>query len=136
MLDLKYSGDIAGHSHVVLLALRPRKPAGEPTGEDEIIIGKIREGCKGPVPVRFNTDRLEFEPRYKGGLPMSGAEQHSARVQPEGVCMTVTVEPLIDANEAGRSTEDAPCYGARDGSQDSCQGSKSAKLALPRFFSG
>jgi excisionase family DNA binding protein len=33
---------------------------------------------------------------------MSGAEQHSARVQPEGVCMTVTVEPLIDANEAGR----------------------------------
>ena len=33
---------------------------------------------------------------------MSGAQQHCARVQPEGVCMTVTVEPLIDASEAGR----------------------------------
>lgn len=63
MLDLKYSGDIAGHSHVVLLLFVPENQAGEPTGEDEIIIGKIREGCKGPLAVRFNTDRLEFEPR-------------------------------------------------------------------------
>ena len=66
MLDLKYSGDIAGHSHVVLLLYVPEDERGEPTGEDEIIIGKIREGCKGPVPVLFNTDRLEFEPRHKG----------------------------------------------------------------------
>ena len=63
MLDLKYSGDIAGHSHVVLLLFVPENGAREPTGEDEIIIGKIREGCKGPLAVRFNTDRLEFEPR-------------------------------------------------------------------------
>ncbi len=68
MLDLKYSGDIAGHSHVVLLLYVPEDERGEPTGEDEIIIGKIREGCKGPLPVLFNTDRLEFEPRGNGGV--------------------------------------------------------------------
>ena len=67
MLDLKYSGDIAGHSHVVLLLYVPENAQGEPTGDDQIILGKIREGCKGPIPVRFNTDRLGFEPRYDGG---------------------------------------------------------------------
>jgi replicative DNA helicase len=66
MLDLKYSGDIAGHSHVVLLLHVPENQAGEPSGDDEIIVGKIREGCKGPIAVRFNTDRLEFESRYDG----------------------------------------------------------------------
>ncbi len=66
MLDLKYSGDIAGHSHVVLLLHVPENAQGEPTGDDQIILGKIREGCKGPVDVRLNTARLEFEPRFQG----------------------------------------------------------------------
>ncbi len=66
MLDLKCSGDIAGHSHVVLLLHVPENQQGEPTGEDEIIVGKIREGCKGPLALRLNTDRLEFESRLSG----------------------------------------------------------------------
>jgi len=44
----------------------PESQQGRPTGSDEIILGKIHEGCRGPIAVRFNTDRLEFEPRYKG----------------------------------------------------------------------
>jgi replicative DNA helicase len=64
MLDLKYSGDIAGHSHVVLLLYVPESETGEPTGMDQIIVGKMREGEKGPIDVRFNTRRLEYEPRF------------------------------------------------------------------------
>jgi len=32
----------------------------------EMTVGKIREGRKNPLPVLFNTDRLEFEPRGNG----------------------------------------------------------------------
>lgn len=31
---------------------------------DQIIVGKMREGEKGPIDVRFNTRRLEYEPRF------------------------------------------------------------------------
>lgn len=44
----------------------PESQQGRPTGDDEIILGKICEGCRGPIAVRFNTDRLEFEPRDDG----------------------------------------------------------------------
>lgn len=66
MLDLRYSGDIAGLSDVVLLLFVPESDREEPTGEDQSIIGKIREGCKSPLAVRFSTDRLEFETRDNG----------------------------------------------------------------------
>jgi replicative DNA helicase len=66
MLDLKYSGDIAGHSHVVLLLYVPENGAGEPTGMDQIIIGKMREGERGPIDVHFNKRKLEYEPRFNG----------------------------------------------------------------------
>jgi hypothetical protein len=49
ILDLKYSGDIAGLSDVVLLLFVPESDREEPTGEDQSIIGKIREGCKSPL---------------------------------------------------------------------------------------
>jgi len=35
---------------------------------DQIILGRIREGRKSPLPVLFNTDRLEFQPRGNGGV--------------------------------------------------------------------
>jgi replicative DNA helicase len=63
MLDLKYSGDIAGHSHVVLLLYVPEDGDGEPTGYDEIVAGKVREGCPGILPVRFNPKRMEYQVR-------------------------------------------------------------------------
>lgn len=41
----------------------PESQQGRPTGADQIILGKIREGRKSPLPVLSNTDRLEFQPR-------------------------------------------------------------------------
>ncbi|SPE34463.1 putative Replicative DNA helicase [Acidobacteriia bacterium SbA2] len=63
MLDLKESGDIEAHAHVVLLLYMPVRDDGELTGRDEIIVGKQREGRTGPVYVTFNKKRLRFEPR-------------------------------------------------------------------------
>jgi replicative DNA helicase len=59
MLGLKESGDIEAHAHVVLLIHSPAKK-GEPTGEDEIIIGKNRHGPIGGIDVTFSRDRLKF----------------------------------------------------------------------------
>jgi replicative DNA helicase len=63
MLNLKESGDIEAHAHVVLLLYTPEDKQGQPTGEDEIIIGKCREGTRGPVPVFLHKSRLQFVPR-------------------------------------------------------------------------
>lgn len=49
---------------VVLVLYIPERDTGEPTGMDQIIVGKMREGEKGPIDVRFNTRRLEYEPRF------------------------------------------------------------------------
>jgi replicative DNA helicase len=49
---------------VVLLLYVPESDTGEPTSMDQIIVGKMREGEKGPIDVRFNTRRLEYEPRF------------------------------------------------------------------------
>lgn len=54
MIDLKESGDIEAHAHVVLLLHAPTGPDGKPTGEDTIIVGKNRNGAKGPVSVVFS----------------------------------------------------------------------------------
>jgi replicative DNA helicase len=53
MIDLKESGDIEAHAHVVLLLYSPEAESRVPTGEEEIIIGKQREGPTGSVAVHF-----------------------------------------------------------------------------------
>jgi replicative DNA helicase len=63
IIDLKESGDIEAHAHVVLLLHAPTSPDGKPTGEDTIIIAKNRNGAKGPVPVTFSPHKLRFYPR-------------------------------------------------------------------------
>ena len=63
MIDLKESGDIEAHAHVVLLLHTPTGPDGKPTGEDSVIIGKNRNGAKGPVRVTFSPHKLRFYPR-------------------------------------------------------------------------
>lgn len=61
MIDLKESGDIEAHSHVVLLLYMPTDP--EEQGNDEIIVGKQREGPTGKVDVKFVGERGQFYER-------------------------------------------------------------------------
>jgi replicative DNA helicase len=63
IIDLKESGDIEAHAHLVLLLHAPTAPDGKPTGEDTIIVAKNRNGAKGPVPVTFSPHKLRFYPR-------------------------------------------------------------------------
>jgi replicative DNA helicase len=63
MIDLKESGDIEAHAHVVLLVQTPIAADGKPTGEDRIIIGKNRNGARGSIPVTFSQHKLRFYPR-------------------------------------------------------------------------
>lgn len=67
MIDLKESGDIEAHAHVVLLMYRP-VDEGKFTGDDEIVIGKQREGPTGIVPVVFVGEYGVFKPRYTGEM--------------------------------------------------------------------
>ncbi len=61
MIDLKESGDIEAHSHVVLLPYLPAGKDGRPMPEEELlIIGKNRNGAVGPLPVYFDERRLQF----------------------------------------------------------------------------
>ncbi len=64
MLDLKESGDIEAHAHVVLLIYTPVE-SDSPTGQDEIIIGKNRHGPMGAIEVTFSRERLKFLPRER-----------------------------------------------------------------------
>lgn len=59
LLQLKESGDIEASAHTVLLIYMPMSND-DPTGKDEIIIGKSRNGPMGSVPVFFSRDRLKF----------------------------------------------------------------------------
>jgi replicative DNA helicase len=63
IIDLKESGDIEAHAHLVLLLHAPTAPDGKPTGEDTIIVAKNRNGAKGPVQVTFSPHKLRFYPR-------------------------------------------------------------------------
>lgn len=63
MIELKESGDIEAHAHVVLLLYMPVGDDGKPVGEDEIIIGKQRHGPIGSHPVRFSETTLQFQDR-------------------------------------------------------------------------
>jgi replicative DNA helicase len=61
MLDLKESGDIEAHSHVVLLPYLPVADDGRPVPEQQLlIIGKSRNGSVGSLPVYFDERRLQF----------------------------------------------------------------------------
>jgi replicative DNA helicase len=64
MLDLKESGDIEAHSHVVLLPYLPVSDDGSPQPEEQLlIVGKNRNGLIGSVPVYFDDRRLQFMER-------------------------------------------------------------------------
>jgi replicative DNA helicase len=67
MIDLKESGDIEAHAHVVLLLHVPTAADGKPMGEDTVIVAKNRHGAKGPVPVTFSPHKLRFYPRATEG---------------------------------------------------------------------
>src|SRR5262249_53514604 len=58
MLDLKESGDIEAHSHVVLLPYLPVADDGKPIPEEQLlIIGKNRNGGIGSLTVYFDEKR-------------------------------------------------------------------------------
>ena len=63
MLALKESGDIEAHAHVCLLLYQPVNDKGEFTHEDEIIIGKQRNGPLGSERVEFDPNTLTFKER-------------------------------------------------------------------------
>jgi replicative DNA helicase len=64
MLDLKESGDIEAHSHVVLLPYLPVGEDGTSLPEEQLlIIGKNRNGSVGSLPVVFDERRLQFAER-------------------------------------------------------------------------
>jgi replicative DNA helicase len=64
MATLKESGDVESAAHLVLLLHTPEGQDGSPTGEDLILIGKNRNGPKGPIPVFFNRSNLRFHARH------------------------------------------------------------------------
>jgi len=66
MIDLRESGEIEAHANTVLLLYQPLAGDGEPAGNDEIIVGKQRNGPMGPVPVLFDRRTLRFLPRRTG----------------------------------------------------------------------
>jgi replicative DNA helicase len=64
MLDLKESGDIEAHSHVVLLPYLPVAEDGKPSPDkQELIIGKNRNGGIGSLPVYLDDKKLQFRER-------------------------------------------------------------------------
>jgi replicative DNA helicase len=63
IVDLKESGDIEAHAHVVLLIHSPVAADGQPLGEDVVIVAKNRNGSRGPLPVTFCRHKLRFYPR-------------------------------------------------------------------------
>jgi replicative DNA helicase len=63
MIQLKESGDIEAAAHVVLLLYMPLDEEDRPTGMDEIIVGKNREGFLGSIPVVYSKEKLTFMDR-------------------------------------------------------------------------
>ena len=68
MLDLKESGDIEAHSHVVLLPYLPQGDDGSLLLEEQLlIIGKNRNGTVGSLPIYFDERRVQFADRDTSG---------------------------------------------------------------------
>jgi replicative DNA helicase len=65
MLDFKESGDIEAHINTALLLYMPVGDDGRFKGEEEIIIGKQRNGPIGSVPVYYDTRSLTFKGRQR-----------------------------------------------------------------------
>jgi replicative DNA helicase len=61
--DFGETGALEQKANVCLLLYRPLTEEDMPTGEDEVIIGKHRDGGVSIVPVRLNTQSLRYEPR-------------------------------------------------------------------------
>ena len=73
---LKESGDLEAAADVVLLNYRPKDPnTAQYTGEDEIIIGKQRNGTVGAIPMRFNTNNLCYESKVMSGQGYRGTKR-------------------------------------------------------------
>jgi replicative DNA helicase len=61
---LKESGSLENDAHTIILTYRPVDECGNPTGEDELIIGKQRHGPVGNERVCFNSKTLTFDARH------------------------------------------------------------------------
>lgn len=67
MFMLKESGDMEAHAQGIILNYMPvDAETNSFTGEDELIIGKQRNGTVGSVPVHFDGQYLKFEDRREG----------------------------------------------------------------------
>ncbi|MGD1079604.1 MAG: DnaB-like helicase C-terminal domain-containing protein [Candidatus Sulfotelmatobacter sp.] len=67
LIDLKESGDIEAHAHIVILIHSPVGPDMRPTGEQKIIFAKNRNGLRGQEMVTLNEFRLLFYSRTNAG---------------------------------------------------------------------
>jgi replicative DNA helicase len=96
MLDLKESGDIEAHSHVVLLPYLPVSDDGSPVPEEQLlIIGKNRNGSVGSLPVYFDDRRLQFfdrnvtaRGRSRNHQQMSDASHRESSNESSQTCRT------------------------------------------------
>ena len=61
--QMRGSGAIRQAADVVVLCYRPEDETGNKTGDDELIVGKQRDGVTGPVLAKFNPETLCFEGR-------------------------------------------------------------------------
>jgi replicative DNA helicase len=60
LIDLKESGEIEAHAHVVLLIHAPVEPDMRPSIEQKILIAKNRNGIRGQIQVVLNDGKLLF----------------------------------------------------------------------------
>jgi replicative DNA helicase len=66
MIQLKESGDVEAHSHVIVMPYLPVDDSGELIPEEQfLIVAKNRNGSVGQVPVYFDTARLQFVERTR-----------------------------------------------------------------------
>lgn len=63
MNDLRESGDIEAHAHVVALIQSPVGPDGRPTNQQKFILGKNRNGLRGYQEVMMSETKLMFYER-------------------------------------------------------------------------
>jgi replicative DNA helicase len=66
MIQLKESGDVEAHSHVIVMPYLPVDDSGELIPEEQfLIVAKNRNGMVGSIPVHFDTARLQFVERTR-----------------------------------------------------------------------
>ncbi len=81
MLELRESGEIEAHANTVLLLYQPIGDDDQPLGQDEIIVGKQRNGPLTSIPVVFDKFSLKFMARDRNGdadsVPSYGRKRKS-----------------------------------------------------------